>query len=495
MQDKPDQSDEIISEQHEFDVMWTSQMVQKRKKWYDGRLKFFTFNKRSILYDEFGHFVADYFLNRHVNEGDQLVFDSVLVSVEAKRELVIRNIAPALESLRKESRAKDRSKKDSANTDVSLNSRDSTTTRRSQLGLEASNSRTSRGPFGIFSGPPANIITNDTFRSAENSARPFVRPTTSLDIQNSNNLAPSPGTSSPPVAILTPLKPGPSLGLKRRRILNSPKGPSQPVVSNNSSNVRIRKLTVNYESGSNKNLAHSRVLVENRARDTVGGTTLEQRPERGHAQISTSVHEVVRESSPVLVREEVARAPQTGIDAVTTSTGKMLPLRRRLISIQQSSTTNDSNHQRIPVIKRNSRSLISLQRNHLPETSLAHESANGSKESNNSETTDYITPELQLQLSQDLDHIKEVAISPEDDLYSEDGLSIVEMHNMLNRAKSVATSTSHPLLGNTSESSSRSTTAVNTIDIEALESTGPWTKEALDLFSWRPPDLPKTCLQ
>ncbi|KAF8443416.1 hypothetical protein BGX38DRAFT_755632 [Terfezia claveryi] len=36
----------------EFRILWTSQKKQKLKKWQDGLLRFHTYNKRMIVYDE-----------------------------------------------------------------------------------------------------------------------------------------------------------------------------------------------------------------------------------------------------------------------------------------------------------------------------------------------------------------------------------------------------------------------------------------------------------
>jgi hypothetical protein len=47
-----------LAKVHEYEVMWTSQLTQKIKKWNDGTLKFHTFNKRAMLYDSSGIFVV-----------------------------------------------------------------------------------------------------------------------------------------------------------------------------------------------------------------------------------------------------------------------------------------------------------------------------------------------------------------------------------------------------------------------------------------------------
>ncbi|TAQ88482.1 hypothetical protein B7494_g3178 [Chlorociboria aeruginascens] len=43
----------------EFRCLWTSDIRRKQKRWQDGRLKFHTFNKRVMVYDERSNFVGD----------------------------------------------------------------------------------------------------------------------------------------------------------------------------------------------------------------------------------------------------------------------------------------------------------------------------------------------------------------------------------------------------------------------------------------------------
>ncbi|KAI5811265.1 hypothetical protein DFH27DRAFT_18132 [Peziza echinospora] len=87
----------------EFRVLWTAQKKQKLKKWQDGFLRFHTYNKRMIVYDESRGLVCDMYLQRadSVQAGDNLEFEQHLVTVEEYTGRVIQDlssmIAPILE--------------------------------------------------------------------------------------------------------------------------------------------------------------------------------------------------------------------------------------------------------------------------------------------------------------------------------------------------------------------------------------------------------------
>ncbi|RPB24114.1 hypothetical protein L211DRAFT_207311 [Terfezia boudieri ATCC MYA-4762] len=92
----------------EFRILWTSQKKQKLKKWQDvsrstGLLRFHTYNKRMIVYDETRALVCDMYLQRadKVNAGDELEFEHHLVTVEEFKGTVVQDlsaiISPILE--------------------------------------------------------------------------------------------------------------------------------------------------------------------------------------------------------------------------------------------------------------------------------------------------------------------------------------------------------------------------------------------------------------
>ncbi|KAF8476001.1 hypothetical protein BDZ91DRAFT_202051 [Kalaharituber pfeilii] len=79
----------------EFRVFWTSQKKQKLKKWQDGLLRFHTYNKKMIVYDETRTLVCDMYLQRadRVYEGDELEFEHHLVTVEEYLGMVVQDLS------------------------------------------------------------------------------------------------------------------------------------------------------------------------------------------------------------------------------------------------------------------------------------------------------------------------------------------------------------------------------------------------------------------
>ncbi|KAI5856444.1 hypothetical protein BZA05DRAFT_434020 [Tricharina praecox] len=80
----------------EYRVMWTAQKKQKLKKWHDGTLRFHTFNNRMLLYDEARSLITDKYLKPgiRIDEGDELEFEQHLVTVEEFLQTVIQDLAP-----------------------------------------------------------------------------------------------------------------------------------------------------------------------------------------------------------------------------------------------------------------------------------------------------------------------------------------------------------------------------------------------------------------
>ena len=69
---------------NEFKCLFTHDKRQKRKRWKDGLLRFHTFNKRIMVYDEPQNFVGDMHWRSEdpVAEGDELEFDTFLVEIQ-----------------------------------------------------------------------------------------------------------------------------------------------------------------------------------------------------------------------------------------------------------------------------------------------------------------------------------------------------------------------------------------------------------------------------
>jgi Protein of unknown function (DUF2439) len=68
----------------EFRCLWTQDLRRKQKRWQDGRLKFHTFNKRVMVYDERSNFVGDTHWREDTafDEGEQLELERGGILVE-----------------------------------------------------------------------------------------------------------------------------------------------------------------------------------------------------------------------------------------------------------------------------------------------------------------------------------------------------------------------------------------------------------------------------
>ncbi|OBT63748.1 hypothetical protein VE03_06959 [Pseudogymnoascus sp. 23342-1-I1] len=67
----------------EFRCLFTPDIRRKQKRWQDGRLKFHTFNKRVMVYDERLNFVGDtHWHDYHIDEGEELELDRAAVLVQ-----------------------------------------------------------------------------------------------------------------------------------------------------------------------------------------------------------------------------------------------------------------------------------------------------------------------------------------------------------------------------------------------------------------------------
>ncbi|RPB03575.1 hypothetical protein L873DRAFT_1731451 [Choiromyces venosus 120613-1] len=80
----------------EYRVMWTANKTQKIKKWHDGFLRYHSFNRRMLVYDDGRHLVADMYLRdrEFLGEGDELEFEHHLVSIEDFSGSVNQDLTP-----------------------------------------------------------------------------------------------------------------------------------------------------------------------------------------------------------------------------------------------------------------------------------------------------------------------------------------------------------------------------------------------------------------
>ncbi|KAI8231079.1 hypothetical protein K4K54_000297 [Colletotrichum sp. SAR 10_86] len=69
---------------HEFICLFTHDLKRKQKRWQDGRLKFHTFNKRIMVYDERGNFIGDMHWNEDFafGEGEEFNLERGAVIVQ-----------------------------------------------------------------------------------------------------------------------------------------------------------------------------------------------------------------------------------------------------------------------------------------------------------------------------------------------------------------------------------------------------------------------------
>lgn len=57
----------ITSIIHEYEILYTARVIQKSKKWNDGKLKFYEFNRKIEIHNESGHLIAtDFYKNKPV---------------------------------------------------------------------------------------------------------------------------------------------------------------------------------------------------------------------------------------------------------------------------------------------------------------------------------------------------------------------------------------------------------------------------------------------
>ncbi|KAK9313729.1 hypothetical protein V1522DRAFT_430633 [Lipomyces starkeyi] len=80
---------------HVYDILWTAQVIQKSKVWYDGTLKLHTFNKRAMLYDTSRVLIDSVFLSKSVlHLGEVLVMERHLVTIENQTSTYTIDVTP-----------------------------------------------------------------------------------------------------------------------------------------------------------------------------------------------------------------------------------------------------------------------------------------------------------------------------------------------------------------------------------------------------------------
>jgi hypothetical protein len=94
----------------EFRCLYTSDLRRKQKRWQDGRLKYHSFNKRVMVYDEKSNFVGDVHWreDHELCDGEELQLErgGILVQVEEKLETHNQDLSELVDKPRKEKEAR-----------------------------------------------------------------------------------------------------------------------------------------------------------------------------------------------------------------------------------------------------------------------------------------------------------------------------------------------------------------------------------------------------
>ncbi|EPE26933.1 hypothetical protein GLAREA_02847 [Glarea lozoyensis ATCC 20868] len=94
----------------EFKCLYTADLRRKQKRWRDGRLKYHSFNKRVMVYDERSNFVGDVHWreDHELCDGDELQLErgGILVQVEEKLETHNQDLSELVDKPRKEKEAR-----------------------------------------------------------------------------------------------------------------------------------------------------------------------------------------------------------------------------------------------------------------------------------------------------------------------------------------------------------------------------------------------------
>ena len=91
-----------------FRCLYTHDLRRKAKRWQDGYLRYHTFNKRVMVFDEPGNFIGDLHWRQDemIQDGDELELDKgVLIQVGESMEKTETDITPLFETTRKASQA------------------------------------------------------------------------------------------------------------------------------------------------------------------------------------------------------------------------------------------------------------------------------------------------------------------------------------------------------------------------------------------------------
>ncbi|KAK7548062.1 hypothetical protein IWX49DRAFT_509320, partial [Phyllosticta citricarpa] len=85
---------------HEFACLYTHDLRRKQKRWQDGFLKFHTFNKRAMVYDQSRNHIGDTHWKKgdELQEGDELTLENgVIVEVAEPKSITQTDLTPILQ--------------------------------------------------------------------------------------------------------------------------------------------------------------------------------------------------------------------------------------------------------------------------------------------------------------------------------------------------------------------------------------------------------------
>jgi hypothetical protein len=101
---------QITAPVFEFKCLYTADLRRKQKRWQDGRLKYHTFNKRVMVYDEKSNFIGDvhWRADHELCDGEELQLErgGILVQVEEQLDTHAQDLTELVDKPRKEKEAR-----------------------------------------------------------------------------------------------------------------------------------------------------------------------------------------------------------------------------------------------------------------------------------------------------------------------------------------------------------------------------------------------------
>lgn len=444
------------AEVHEYSVLWTKHLTQKRKQWNDGTLKFHVYNNRALLYDETGIVVTDAFVPQSRITDDIFKLGHHLIDIQEKLGVVTRDIE-----------LRPKSSRPSQVSQVSQNSPDilRRTDRRVPNGIpglsqDRTPTRTGQGTASIINFQPGALSSHQTPISRPRS-RPTTRPSAPRTplVNASDGLNGTQNTPTPAV----PVKRTPQWsGVKHRRI-DTPDN-TAGTVAGNQQRVQDRRGSVR---SSKQETAPDRPQGRRVSRQEPALNRSQGR--RGSRQEPALNRSQGRRDSNQLKQQTPVSDERNGQEPMEIAPHQMYQNSRlHDLELELDLESSDSDDAFVPPIRENSEHLANLDL----DSSDSDIPAKNTAPKTNSVTSNLKNHDRNVLK---LDDIKSVVQSSDSD--SSLPPPPPQDPPQAQRAPSL-----HTLdLDLEISDSDSSPSAV------FPHQTGPWSKEALDLFSWIPP--------